>query len=268
MTEPILAAQNITVTFPGASVPAVDDVTLLVHAGRSIGIVGESGSGKTTLGRVLVGLQPPTSGTVRVAGRPWESVRRSDDIRRRVQTIFQDPVASLNPRLSALEAVAEVIRVWRRRGRAEAASGASELLANVGISARESRRRPVELSGGQCQRVAIARALACEPDVVIADEPTSSLDVSVQAQILNLIRELQKVREFALVMISHDLSVIGYMTEECMVMNAGSVVESGPTNRTLSSPREKYTQRLIASIPDLPRVADQPADWLLSRMEQ
>lgn len=264
MTDSILTAEGVSVVFPGASVPAVDNVTLRLGAGRSIGIVGESGSGKTTLGRVLVGLQTPTSGTVRVAGKPWETVRRSDDIRRRVQTIFQDPASSLNPRMSARESVAEVLRVWKRRRTKAANLEALALLRNVGISDREAVRRPVELSGGQCQRVAIARALACEPDILIADEPTSSLDVSVQAQILNLMRELQQSREFALVMISHDLSVIGYMTEECIVMKDGRVVESDLTAETLKSPRKSYTQKLVASIPQLPQVDAQPAAWLLA----
>jgi ABC-type glutathione transport system ATPase component len=247
----ILSATDVSIIFPGASVAAVQNVSLEVAAAESIGIVGESGSGKTTLGRALVGLNVPTTGTISVEGKPWSAVRRSDELRRRVQMIFQDPVASLNPRMTAVETIAEVLRVSRRKSRADSVAGALSLLSDVGIPELGARRRPGELSGGQCQRVAIARALACEPDVLIADEPTSSLDVSVQAQILNLVKDLCAGRGLALVMISHDLSVIEYMTQRCLVMRAGRVVEQGLTASVLSEPREPYTKELIACIPRL-----------------
>lgn len=251
MSTPILSATNVTMVFPGASVPALHEVTLDVGTAQRIGIVGESGSGKTTLGRALVGLITPTSGTVRIAGQPWSAVRRSDGLRRQVQMIFQDPVASLNPRMTVLDTITEVFQVLGGQVRREADASALALLANVGIPDRATRRRPVELSGGQCQRVAIARALACEPDVLVADEPTSSLDVSVQAQILNLIKELCASRGLALVMISHDLSVVEYMTEHCVVMRSGEVMEQGPTAAILTNPQHEYTQELIACIPRL-----------------
>jgi ABC-type glutathione transport system ATPase component len=257
----VLTAADVTVLFPGRRTPAVDRVTLDVAAGQTVGIVGESGSGKTTLARVLVGLQEPTSGTVSVAGRPWNALARSDDLRRRVQMVFQDPTASLNPRLTVVGAIAEVFAVWGRQPARQARDSAFDLLERVGISGWRAERRPAQLSGGQCQRVAIARALACRPDVLVADEPTSSLDVSVQAQILNLIRDLQAEQAFSLVLISHDLSVVGYMSDHCVVMRSGEVVESGPTATTLTEPQHPYTRALIDSLPALSQNTDPSPAW-------
>jgi ABC-type glutathione transport system ATPase component len=236
-------------------------VSLEVAAGESVGIVGESGSGKTTVARVLVGLQEPTSGSVAVRGRAWGTLRRSDDLRRRVQMVFQDPTASLNPRLTVVSAIAEVYEVWHGQSAREARRSALELLDNVGISSERAQRRPNQLSGGQCQRVAIARALACKPDVLVADEPTSSLDVSVQAQILNLIRDLQAERAFSLVLISHDLSVVGYMSDRCVVMRSGEIVESGPTTTTLTNPQHAYTRELVNCLPVLRQTVDARPLW-------
>ena len=249
MSLAILAVSDAAVRYPGARAYAVEGATLEVPAGVAIGVVGESGSGKTTLGRALVGLIDPTAGTVEVEGRPWREVRRTDPQRRRVQMIFQDPYGSLNPGLSALEAVTEVLDVWERLGRRSASQRAAELLDRVGLSPDAMRRRPRELSGGQCQRVGIARALACSPTVLVADEPTSSLDVSVQAQILNLLLDLRAQNQLALVLISHDLAVVRYMTDEALVMLEGRIVERGATAQLLEAPAHPYTQRLVASIP-------------------
>ncbi|HUX72055.1 MAG TPA: ABC transporter ATP-binding protein [Cellulomonadaceae bacterium] len=229
--------------------PAATAINLEVRAGDAVGIVGESGSGKTTVGRGLVGSLHPTAGAVLVQGRPWKGVRRRDPVRRVVQMVFQDPYASLNPMLSAQATVAEVIRVWEGVRPDAAAARAEEVLAEVGLTGEVTRRRPAGLSGGQRQRVGIARALACGPQVLVADEPTSALDVSVQANVLNLLLDLRISRGLALVLISHDLSVVDYLTERAMVMYQGEVVESGPTRSLLSDPQHSYTRELIDSIP-------------------
>jgi oligopeptide/dipeptide ABC transporter ATP-binding protein len=249
VSAPLLVAERVEVQYPGAAAPALTSADVAVASGDSIGVVGESGSGKTTLGRALVGLLAPTSGRVEVEGRPWSTVRRRDPLRRHVQMIFQDPYASLNPRLTARATVAEVFQVWGTSSRDEASARAEQLLAEVGLPRDAFDRRASRLSGGQCQRVGIARALACEPRVLVADEPTSSLDVSVQAQILNLLLELRTSHELALVLISHDLAVVRYMTEHAIVMYQGRIVERGPTERLFDAPAHPYTRALVDSIP-------------------
>jgi oligopeptide/dipeptide ABC transporter ATP-binding protein len=228
---------------------AVDSVDLAIAAGETLGIVGESGSGKTTLGRLLIGALEPSAGRVAVEGRPWSEIGRKDQSRRHVQMVFQDPYGSLNPQRTPIETVAEVIRVWERVRRPEADRRAVALLAEVGLAEDAMRRTPRKLSGGQCQRVGIARALAADPEVLIADEPTSSLDLSVQAQILNLLRELRERRRLALVLISHDLSIVRYATERALVMYGGRVVEEGPTDLLLDRPEHPYTRILVDAIP-------------------
>jgi peptide/nickel transport system ATP-binding protein len=241
--------------FRAGAPPAVADVSLAVRGAESVGVVGESGSGKTTLGRLLVGALHPTRGTVLVEGRPWAAIGRRDPRRRRVQMIFQDPYGSLNPWRTPVDAVAEVIRVWDRLPARRAQARAEDLLAEVGLAEDAMRRRPRKLSGGQCQRVGIARALAADPEVLVADEPTSSLDVSVQAQILNLLRRLRERRGLALVLISHDLSVVRYATDRAIVMYGGRVVEEGRTAELLSAPSHDYTRSLVAAIPTGMRTA-------------
>jgi len=264
----ILEARAVTKRFGVDGPPAVDGLDLAVAPGAGVGIVGESGSGKSTLARMLAGVLPPTSGEIAVGGRPWTAVDRRDQLRRRVQMIFQDPYGALNPWLSARDAVAEVIRFWDRPTRAEARERASQLLADMGLTADAMGRRPRGLSGGQCQRVGIARALACAPDVLIADEPTSALDVSVQAQILNLLVALREERGLAIVLISHDLAVVRHLTEDAAVMYAGRIVERAPTHEMFRSPAHPYTRLLVGSIPGMsggeartahdPGVADHP----------
>jgi oligopeptide/dipeptide ABC transporter ATP-binding protein len=248
----LLEARDVEVRFGAHRIPAVAGVSLTVEAGAAVGIVGESGSGKTTLGRVLVGALDPTSGEVRVDGRPWTDIRRRDALRRNVQMIFQDPYGSLTPTLTPRSAVAEVVQVWESLSKREALLRAEDLLREVGFARDAMDRRPEALSGGQCQRVGIARALACEPQLLVADEPTSALDVSVQAQILNLLATLRERRGLALLLVSHDLGVIRYATDEALVMYAGHVVERGATADLFERPQHPYTRLLIDSIPNAP----------------
>lgn len=245
-------ARGVTVRYPGATQDAVIDADLVIEEGAAIGLVGESGSGKTTFGRVLVGALTQHAGMVEVSGRRWGSAGRREPMRRAVQMIFQDPYASLNPMLTPHQAVSEVYRVWNRANSGEASRRAADVLAEVGLTGAVIHRRPRGLSGGQCQRVGIARALACEPLLLIADEPTSSLDVSVQAQILNLLLDLRERRGLALLLISHDLLIVNYMTERAAVMYRGRIVERGPTQVLLSTPLHPYTRALVDSIPGSP----------------
>jgi len=244
----LLEAHAVTHRYAGAAAPAVDGISVAVERGATLGVVGESGSGKTTLGRLLVGALEPTAGTVLVDGRAWSEVRRTDPARRRVQMVFQDPYGSLNPWRSARDTVAEVAGTWGA-SRAERGRRAEELLAEVGLPRDAMARTPRELSGGQCQRVGIARALAADPAVLVADEPTSSLDVSVQAQILNLLTRLRDERELALVLISHDLAVVRWATQSALVMYGGRVVEEAATGDLLADPRHPYTRILVDAIP-------------------
>lgn len=245
----LIEVDKAAVRYPRSSSVALHPTDFKLNQGAALGIVGESGSGKTTLGRILVGALGPTSGTVRIQGRAWSEIRHKDDVRRRVQMIFQDPYSALNPRLTPRQAVGEVLRVWGGLRKQEAGEQAARLLTEVGLAQDAFDRRPGQLSGGQCQRVGIARALAADPLVLVADEPTSSLDVSIQAQILNLLANLRQKRGLALVLISHDLSVIRHVTEETFVMYSGRVVERGPTRSVLSAPSHPYTRILLDSVP-------------------
>ena len=244
----VLAARGVTVRFHGHA--AVADASLQLQPGEAVGIVGESGSGKTTLARVLVGAREPTEGEVTISDRRWNEIRRTDPLRRTVQMVFQDPYASLNPNLTARQAVAEVFGVWDRVAKREADRRAEALLAEVGLVGSAIDARPAQLSGGQRQRVGIARALACNPSVLVADEPTSALDVSVQAQILNLLADLRDHHHLALVLVSHDLSVIRHMTERTIVMYGGRIVEQGATAVLFAEPRHPYTRVLLDSVPE------------------
>jgi oligopeptide/dipeptide ABC transporter ATP-binding protein len=247
---PLLAASDIEIRYEGSPRAAVIGASLELEAGAALGIVGESGSGKTTLARALVGALEPTEGEVTVSGRRWASIPRKDPARRMVQMVFQDPYASLNPSLTARETVAEVFRVWERFSKRETEQRAEALLAEVGLVGNAVNSKPPQLSGGQRQRVGIARALACEPAILVADEPTSSLDVSVQAQILNLLADLRERRHLALILVSHDLSVVRHMTERAMVMYGGRIVEHAPTEQLFEAPSHPYTRVLIDSAPE------------------
>ncbi|MFI0350233.1 ABC transporter ATP-binding protein [Actinomadura sp. 9N407] len=258
-TEPVLRVTSLVKRF--GNVTAVDDVSFELMPGASLGIVGESGSGKTTTGRMLAGLEEPTSGTVTLAGEPvrGRSRRARRSQARRLQMIFQDPYGSFDPLLTIAESIAEPLRLHRPGPARERQARVGELLDQVGLSARAGRSRPRELSGGQRQRAAIARALGIEPRVLVLDEAVAALDVSIQAQILVLLDELRGSTGISYVFVSHDLAVVRHITDTAVVMRQGRIVERGETERILRSPQHPYTRLLLDSIPapgwDLERVA-------------
>jgi oligopeptide/dipeptide ABC transporter ATP-binding protein len=242
---------------------AVDDVSLSVGRGETVGIVGESGSGKTTVARSIVRLIEPDAGQIRFDGADVLSASQQAlrGIRRRLQMIYQDPYSSLNPRLSVGEAIAEPARVHHLVHRAREDALVADLLRRVGLTANTAGKRPRELSGGQRQRVAIARALALEPDAIIADEPVSALDVSIQGQILNLLEGLRSELGLSTLIIAHQLSVIAHITQRVIVMYLGRVVEEGPTDEVFANPSHPYTVALLNAHPsvDAPRGRRTPA---------
>lgn len=248
----MIAAADLTRRYGGASrPPAVDRVSLRLDRGEVMGIVGESGSGKTTLARLILGLETPDTGRVMLDGAaltPWTAASRSR-IRAAAQMVFQDSGESLNPRLTALQTVAygPMARGAARPGAEDAARAALDL---VGLPpGRFAQAFPGQMSGGQRQRVNIARALALEPRALILDEPVSALDKSVEAQILNLLLDLRQRLGLAMLLISHDLAVIGYMADRIAVMQAGRIVETGPAEAILSAPQADYTRSLLSVAP-------------------
>jgi oligopeptide/dipeptide ABC transporter ATP-binding protein len=241
--------------FGGArTLQAVRGVSLSIAEGKTVGIVGESGCGKSTLGRALLGLVTPKAGSVRFDGQPLETLAPEAlrKLRRQMQLVFQDPYAALNPRLTIGESVREPLDIHR----AELSLSAREdlvkgLLERVGLGAAHSGRLPSGLSGGQRQRVVIARALAAEPRFVVADEPVSALDVSIQAQILNLLDELRRERKLTLAFISHDLRVVRHVSDEVVVMYLGRVVERAAVDALFAQPAHPYTKALRSAVPDV-----------------
>ncbi len=233
-------------------VHAVEHVTLSIGYAETLSLVGESGSGKTTLGRVLQQLQAPTSGRMTIFGQDIKTMKREArrQLRQQIQYVFQDPFASLDPRQRVGFSIAEPILTHRLMpSRAAVAHRVDELLEQVGLGSAYARRYPHELSGGQRQRVCIARALSCDPKLVIADEAVSALDVSIQAQILSLLRELQQVRRLSYLFISHDMAVVEQISHRVAVMYMGQIVESGSRAQVFETPRHPYTQRLLAAVP-------------------
>jgi len=222
---------------------AVDDVTLTVPAGAVIGLVGESGSGKSTMARAAVGLAPVSEGRILLGGTPITGRNRG----RSVQMVFQDPYSSLDPRMKISDTLVEAMPKGLR-GAAARAEG-ERLLELVQLDPRHSQSYPSEMSGGQRQRVALARALAGRPDVIIADEITSALDVSIQGSVLNVLRELQRELGFSMLFISHNLAVVRYVASDVAVMLRGQIVEQGPTAQVLEDPHHEYTRTLLAAIP-------------------
>jgi oligopeptide transport system ATP-binding protein len=253
LAEPILAAAGLRKEY-GPTV-AVDSADLRVAPGGSLAIVGESGSGKTTIARMIVGLTKPTAGTIVACGRDRSTPARSAAERRRrgaeIQIVFQDPYSSLNPRHSAEHALDEVLRLHRHGGTTADARRArvAQLGELVGLDERMLRAMPRALSGGQRQRIAIARALAAEPRLIILDESVAALDVSIQAQILNLLADIRSETGISYILISHDLAVVRQLTDDAIVMHRGKVVERGPTERILDDPQDEYTRMLRASVP-------------------
>jgi peptide/nickel transport system ATP-binding protein len=282
--QPLLDVRGLRTVFDGGDgpMPAVDGVSFSVGRGESVGLVGESGCGKTVTALSLMGLVPDPpgrvlpGGSVRLDGtellglsrRDWRRVRG-----RRVGMVFQEPMSSLNPVIRVGDLVAEVVRAHGHQGRAAAHRRAVELLTEVGLgeSTRIARRYPHELSGGMRQRVMLAMALAADPELLIADEPTTALDVTIQAQILDLLELLRRRRGMALLLITHDLAVVSRMCERVLVMYAGQVVEAGPVARVFSAPRHPYTKGLIQAVrrvepgseplPTLPGRVPAPGAW-------
>jgi peptide/nickel transport system ATP-binding protein len=245
-----VADLHVTYKTTGEDVLAVRGFDLTLGDGQSTGIVGESGSGKSTVARAIVGLVDPTSGSIRIDGDLVAGEGASGYVRAnrwKVQMIFQDPYGSLDPRQQPLDAVLEAVTRWSTGSKQAARQEALDLLKSVGITERQATSGLRSLSGGQRQRISIARALAPKPQVLVADEPTSSLDQSAQAAILNLLRRIQAERGLSVIFISHDLGLVRYLTETVKVMKDGFVVESGDTDRVLNRPEHEYTQRLISS---------------------
>jgi peptide/nickel transport system ATP-binding protein len=262
MTQPLLVIDRVSKQYrlprehllsSAPVVQALDDVSFTLHAGRSLGIVGESGSGKSTLARLVMALEAPTSGRVLLDGQDLNTLSAAQLRRARsqVQMVFQDPYGSLDPRRTVGQTVAEPLAVLHGASRSEQRTRAGEALEAVGLRASDLAKYPHEFSGGQRQRIAIARALITRPKLIVADEPVSALDVSVQAQVLNLMQDLQDGFGVTYLFISHDLSVVDLVCDEVVVLQAGRIVEQGPPQRLFQRPEHPYTQRLLAAVPGL-----------------
>jgi peptide/nickel transport system ATP-binding protein len=260
MNTPLLAVDGLAMRYRLARrhllaaapvVQALADVSFEMQAGRNLGVVGESGSGKSTLARLVMALEPPSAGQVRLEGvdlhaLPAAALRRA---RAQLQMVFQDPYGSLDPRRTVLQTVAEPLALLHGATRVEQRERATEMMDAVGLRAADLARHPHEFSGGQRQRIAIARALITRPKLIVADEPLSALDVSVQAQVLNLMQDLQDRFAVTYLFISHDLAVVDLVCDELIVLHDGRIVERGPTQAVFRAPQRATTRRLLAALP-------------------
>jgi peptide/nickel transport system ATP-binding protein len=270
MTTPLLAVENVHKRYrlprerllaAPPQVQALDGVSFTLRAGRSLGVVGESGSGKSTLARLVMALEAPTSGRVLLEGEDLHALAPAElrARRRLLQMVFQDPYGSLDPRRTVLQTVAEPLAVLLGASRAEQRERAAEALEAVGLRPADLAKYPHEFSGGQRQRIAIARALITRPKLIVADEPVSALDVSVQAQVLNLMQSLQDRYGVTYLFISHDLAVVDLVCDEVLVLSEGRIVEQGEPGALFTRPQHPYTQRLLAAVPGMkPRVRGGP----------
>jgi ABC-type oligopeptide transport system ATPase subunit len=253
--EPLFEAQDLVKHFKirGRVVRAVDGVSLAIPRERTVGLVGESGSGKSTVARLALRLLDPTSGKLTFDGVDLLRTSRGQmrALRRRMQIVFQDPFGSLDPRMTVLELVGEPLAVHRLARGSARTDRVVELLEQVGLSPSDLHKYAHQFSGGQAQRIGVARALATEPDLIVCDEPVSALDVSVQAQVLNLLKRLQAELGLSYLFIAHDLNVVRYMSDEVCVMNQGEIVERGDGDAIFADPQHPYTKTLIDAIPDL-----------------
>ena len=262
MTAPLLEVRNLVKHYPGerrwlglgpprSVVRAVDGVTFEIAAGRTLGLVGESGCGKSTVGRTILRLAEPTAGAVRFDGQDVLALRGGPlrALRRRMQIVFQDPYGSLNPRMTIGRTVREGLDIHRLGAAAERPARVAALLAEVGLEAELADHYPHELSGGQRQRVGIARALAVEPAFLVCDEPVSALDVSVQAQVLNLLADLRQRRQLTYLFIAHDLAVVRHIADDVAVMYLGRIVERASAAELYRAPRHPYTRSLLSAVP-------------------
>ena len=258
---PLLEVRNLKVYFPIRTgvfrrhtddVKAVDDVSFSIERGTTVGLVGESGSGKTTIGRALLKLYPPTAGQVLFEGRDVLPMHEDQfrPYRRQMQMIFQDPFGSLNPRLSIFQIVGEALEIhFPAMTREDRRARVAELMKQVGLKPEMMERYPHEFSGGQRQRIGIARALAVKPDFIVCDEPVSALDVSVQAQIVNLLQDLQDELGLTYLFIAHDLAVVEHISDQVLVMYHGKIVESAAAEQIYENPQHDYTKKLLAAVP-------------------
>jgi peptide/nickel transport system ATP-binding protein len=264
----ILEVKNLKKYFktPRGMLHAVDDLTFSLEKGKTLGIVGESGCGKSTTGRCVLRLIEPTSGQVIFDGQDILSMNKKEmrNMRKDMQIIFQDPFSSLNPRMTIMQTIAEGVKVRsdKYRSSAEVEKRVRELMDTVGLAQRLINTYPHELDGGRRQRIGIARALAVEPKLIICDEPVSALDVSIQAQILNLLRQLQKQLGLTYIFVTHDLAVVNHISDEIMVMYLGQMVEKAPSDELFNSPIHPYTKSLLSAIP-IPRVGANKGRMLL-----